>query len=1000
MKQVKKFKLSKTHKLLIIMAAVLALLIGAYFIISAIADSKTPDEPEKTPPPQILDGEALYLNQAVAYPRLEEGQILSILVSNKEGTFDMTRWPDEKGCFWLGYDAGDGVEHMVQYIPPIVDAEGDFNYEDLYAIEMGDGYSRVYMLTYLCSALTTPYFTERIPVPKGDDPQSVKERSIILEEYGFTSGSVERVSFVYGNKDESGKISYEGTHSLVIGDRSLSGSGYYYMVDNRDYIYYTANNYFDYALMGFKSFVRGTLVAAGLAEDSTYEPYLTTDFKQWVNTLHKEDGSVITAGSKIVCDGEAIMPLNKGADYVPPSGSVADGYTYGGSEELVFDLDALRSHPDYERIKAILIGKEVGVYYDVNDPSANEKDRIYVTLINELIESYSKQINFGDKTSLTYSYTVTAIESVITPTGELMTEGTEVGEENLIKVTYYYSIDGKSATSLPRHAVIDLNTVGLPADAVSTLRGEKVGTLASPVTFDLVYTAENALTCEEALIISDIVAIYDAKGNDVDTVAENSYVVLRYYEIVEGVKSDKKQLTMSMADIEKDTKWDKLRAAIIGKGKGENMELKVYNNVYYYELLRDFGCYAINSIEYFVTSEIVASFRFCNASNRDPFYGESFYENTIDNKYKLYGLNASACEEVVKVLGGIGENSNSSDGLHGETVAVCLTHEVMDEYGLYAYEIYFELPRGLYDSTEGTEGDGEDVLSDFAWYDTLGFTLYISEEDYDDEGNKIRYVGSDMYDLVAKIPAEKLVFLKYGFVDFYARRNLVLMNVANLENVSLEFNMEDLYGDFNFDVNVKTVYQGYVNGKFTTSYEHFTGATAVDKFYVNASCSEDSVETELSKYLDKLSMDEVSVSALYNEVMGKGEELFVPGTIETVGVSNFKEAFELLQLTRYEGTLTEEEQQRAEGKEYIMKMQILIGGANSSSLYYTYEFYRVDDRKVMVSLYQTNADGSIKTTEVSDFYISTFSFKKLVNGFLGVLNAQEIDIEQGYPEEK
>ena len=993
MKQVKKFRLGKTGKMIVIMCSVLALLIAAYFIITAIANSRTPAPEEEKTPPELMAGEALYLNQTVAYPRLEEGKILSILVTNSEGTFDMTRWPDEKGCFWLGYDAGDGIEHMVQYIPPIVDAEGEFNYEDLYAVETGDGYGTIYMLTYLCSALTTPYFTERIPVPIGTDEASLKEKSIILEEYGFRSDKVNRISFVYG----TGTNGETATHSIVIGDRALSGSGYYYMVDNRDYIYYTANNYFDYALMGFNSFVRGTLVAAGLAEDSTYEPYLTTDFKQWVNTLHKEEGSVVVDLSNVVCKGEAVAPLNKGADYVPPAGDVADGYTYVPSNELVFDLEALRAHPDYERIKNILVGKTTGVYYDVNDSAASEQDKIAITLINDLLSSSSKRVEFGESESVTYTYTIIAVEAVITATEESNAPGTAVTEGSSVKVTYYYSIDGESATSLPRHAVIDLGAGGIPEGALAELKAATVGELSSYITFDIVYTKENSLVSEEALVISDIVVIYDAKGNNIDKIAEDSYVVLRYYDVVDGVKSETKQLTMSMADIAEDSKWKSLREAVIGLGKGEDLEIKVFNNVCYYEYFRDFYCYNIFSIEYFITSEIIASFRFCNASNRDPFYGESFYENTLDNKYKLYGLNASACEEVVKVLGGIGSNSNSSDGLHGETVAVGLTHTIMEKYGLYANEIYFELPRGLYDKTEGTEGDGEDVLSDFDWYGTLGFTLYVSDETYDVEGNKIRYVGSAMYDLVAKIPAENFVFLNYGFVDFYARRNLVLMNVVNLENISFEFNMEDVYGDYNFDVNVKKVYQGYVNGQFKTSFEYFEGATAVDKFYVNASCSEDAMETELSKYLEKLGMDEVSLSALYNEVMGGGEELFVPGSIETVGVSNFKEAFELLQLTRYEEVLTPEEQARAKDKEYIMRMQILIGGQNSSSLYYTYEFYRVDDRKIMVSLYQTNSDGSIKTTAVSDFYISTFSFKKVVGAFINVLNAKEIDIEQAYP---
>ena len=89
MKQVKKFRLGKTGKMIVIMCSVLALLIAAYFIITAIANSRTPAPEEEKTPPELMAGEALYLNQTVAYPRLEEGKILSILVTNSEGTFDM-----------------------------------------------------------------------------------------------------------------------------------------------------------------------------------------------------------------------------------------------------------------------------------------------------------------------------------------------------------------------------------------------------------------------------------------------------------------------------------------------------------------------------------------------------------------------------------------------------------------------------------------------------------------------------------------------------------------------------------------------------------------------------------------------------------------------------------------------------------------------------------------------------------------------------------------------
>ena len=66
--------------------------------------------------------------------------------------------------------------------------------------------------------------------------------------------------------------------------------------------------------------------------------------------------------------------------------------------------------------------------------------------------------------------------------------------------------------------------------------------------------------------------------------------------------------------------------------------------------------------------------------------------------------------------------------------------------------------------------------------------------------------------------------------------------------------------------------------------------------------------------------------------------------------------------------------------------------------YYTYDFYRIDDRRVMVSLYRSDADGNKIDTlgEVSDFYITTFAFKKLVNQYIGILNGEHVDESVSY----
>jgi hypothetical protein len=52
----------------------------------------------------------------------------------------------------------------------------------------------------------------------------------------------------------------------------------------------------------------------------------------------------------------------------------------------------------------------------------------------------------------------------------------------------------------------------------------------------------------------------------------------------------------------------------------------------------------------------------------------------------------------------------------------------------------------------------------------------------------------------------------------------------------------------------------------------------------------------------------------------------------------------------------------------------------------------------MVSLYRTDEDGNKidNGMEVSDFYITSFAFKKIVSNFVAVLNGEKIDGTIGY----
>ena len=995
--RLKKGKISKTQIILISLCAALAIFIALYFAISGIKTS-TGNNSEK---PDVLEeiGEVAYGSSSLTYKRVEEHEIQSIRVlyrndNNDTRTYDLLRI---NGDFILSYNNGEDTE-FVNYVPPIADSEGGFDFESLYAIEQNDGYGQIYMLTYLCNAIGTTYFHNRIPLPEDE-----AQRSNMMKLYGLDEENARYIYFEYERTDKDGKVTEEGSHLLLIGNQGATKHGYYFMVDNRDYVYYTQNNNFEYGLRGFEHLVRGTLVAAGLEMDTLYEPYYTSDFKLWANTMHKTDGEAILDGATVTTRGDFMQPLPQGTEK-----AITSGYYEKKDSVYTFDLNELKNHSDYERIKATLLSKVVGKYED--DGS------FYLTLLTSLNDTTIGLIDFKGKENVNYSYQIKAIESIIVGNNEITNVGAIVSEGALVKVSYELLIDGERVTyatgegedavTQPQtlHAVIDLSDKRAN-EVFGALVGKSIGAFASgeEPAFDVEYTKDNAVENNVAIYISTIFAIYDSEGNTRTKIDENSYVTLRYYTTVNGAKDEEKTLALDLAKVDAADSFYPIKQAIIGRGIENNMKLMAYERVNYYEYIRDFTCYKIEEIKHFTTGELVSAFRFVNPSKRDPYFGGSIFENTMNNEYSLYGVNGNACEAVIKVLGGIGDSSTISQGLTGETVAVGLTDFNMEKYGLYAYKLYFELPRGLVDDKDSSIGD----LLDFYSLGTLGFTLYISEAHYDDDV-PYRYVGCDMYDLVAKVPEEKLEFLNYSFTEFWAVGSLMFVDVVDVTSLEFDFNMTDVYGDFRFDLKQVSEYRNLSDGKRSEIQEPGDGRIELKGTKVNMYTSESSMntklkETLLSAYGDKLVMKgeyynkDYSAGNLYNWIHNGGEPIATnKATLDSYGDYQFLCAYEVLQLMQYQGILTKEEQQAArESGDCLTKMTISVHNSkNDTDESYTYEFHRVDDRRIMVTLYKESNPEAY----VSEFYISTFTFKKLVATFVGVANGAIIDQNIPYPE--
>ncbi len=951
-----KSKLSAA-KIATILAAVLVVAVAASLIIYfAAKDGGPADEKE---PPTPLEGEAVHYNYLIAYPTMEEKDIQYISVENDNGSFGMLR-PEKDGSFTLFYRDESGKVH--EFRPPVSEIDDNFEYDDLFAIEQGDGFNRIPKLTYLCMALQLPYFEERIAlIPE--------EREAQLDAYGLAEGEYETVRFTYLDKEGNQK-----SHTVKIGDKTVVGTGYYFTVDDREYVYAGFSQYTQYALAGFYSFVKPLLVSGGLAEDSVLSAYITANYYQWLGEMHKTEGEAVGEDSKVIVFADTILPAGAGEDFSESLVKPVGGYLRDGYSLMEFDLASYKGKTEYERLVKALSGKAVGDY--------TGKEFIFT------LTSKSLTLDFSKSDNLLYEYSVTAIESVIRESEELTAVGTPVGSDNLIKITYNLKINGISVGTEPLHAVLDLSDSALPVDFVSAARASSVGAVSLGFAFN--YTKDSAASGNVKYVISEIVGIYTSEGAAASKVSADSIVSYRYKLIVDGKWDGEEYLTMielGKSDTESDKK---LSAALIGKSVSRELDITVDEYTEYYEHLYDFLSYSVRRIDYFVSREMVSAFRFLNKSERDPYYGESIYENTLENKYSIYGLSNAVCQEVANILAGINEDTTQPpEGLSGtETVAVGITPEVMEKYGLYAHEIYYEIPRGIFT----IESDDLNEIVDYDWYDTVAFTLYISEEQEDGT----RYVGSELYDLVAKVDASKFVFLNYDFVNFWARREMMITDIEFIEELSFEAHLEDFSGGYDMQLDHKTVYWTSDNHRYTAKPEGIS-YSEFDEITVKVTPFGTLTPTKLTDYMQANSYDFVSLTEFYNMAVLGGGNNYV--RYDPFGTSNFKELIENIYFTSYSGVIPGEEQaQIVANSPMIFRMSFKL---SSSAWRYVYEFYRYDDNRVMVRVYQASYDSAThaytqKTTPVSDFYISTFSAKKIISNFRGVLNGVDIDKETAY----
>lgn len=968
----------------VIIASIILLVLIISVIVTNIVVGLIGEDDDGTVLP-VVDtaiGESIYAGRPIAYETFDTDQVQEVDVIYFENDKDegqllrnySIRRPSKYEEFEFYYTDTNGI--ATAYRPEMFYKDGT-SYTDFYASDGSSGYS-IYKITYLLVAISVLYFDEKMELPTDLD-----ERGKMLDRYGLASDERQSIHLSY--------IKGEGTvieHTVHIGNKTIDGQGYYFTVDDRDYIYSSLTTSFDYALDGFTSFLHSRLTAQGLPMDSSQEPYFTQEYKQWKNTVHndkdnKDDKTVF--GSKVIFSGsEEEYVYADYADIFNVDMKELDPGLYGFTGQFTIKLDSSAS----SKIRSILVGKPVGKL----------DESVSATLVGDT--------NWA-KLGATYEYSIKEIEAILTDGADITEEGTPVANARYIKVKYDYRISFVATstntiayTETDVRGVIDLEKIdtGIPEpinEMFKVLRGASVGVLseseAQAAKAELVYSEDTADKYGLKYVITDIDVIYEVDDNDKVTkygteVGENSVVNIRYALMhgTEVISSGKR--TVDLRNIDEDDGVDyKIKQALIGKLLGTNYAIEAYSDTIYREYISDYRTYTVDAIDYFITEELIASFEFVNASKRNPFYAESLFKNTLEDKNKIYALDSTATEYVVRVLGGISleSDSSTSEGLKGtETVAVGLTAKNMLKYGLYANTVYFELPRGI-------EGD-KLVDGDYKFLDTLGFTLYIS--DLQPDGS--RYIGSDMYDIIAKVDGTKFAFLDKSFVEYWARETLAAVSYEDIDAMDVEFFMSDFKGSYTFDVEHKTV---WIYGDETLTAPPASGeGQEYDQIRLNVKAHDISSasDTLYKRMLLESGKSELMLYSVYGKAMGvEGIPMFYR---DTYGGMNYKTLLSVMFNTYFTGRFaptdeSTEQKDTIKKENLLMRLSFVIDNDNFRDTYY-YEFYRADERRIMVRIYVHGESANA----VSDFYVSPLAFKKIVGGFKSLLNGQTVVEDEGF----
>lgn len=811
--------MKKKKLILLILLALAVVLTVLYFAVVRPIVNRSQNKTLE--PVALLPGEGYYKIQSetnqipVMFPPVDRSELYEIRILNKEQTYGFTHYlSNGKDYFTMWTEGaedanGDGKPDRTVYLPELARMNGNFDYTTLY-----DETSKIPMMIIAAGSVN---FKNRVYIRERDaaDPNDDEEYDRVLRRYGLSDDDHpvsyeitplmrdDRGNLMYYDADgnlyctdgdktapkywnaialKTSGYDYENTPTVDVTGKNLSvlgvgddqvirvyvgemlpdESGYYLRLDGRDVVYSTGTTTVGkivYQTLAY--YIQPRLAQA--VEDQNAELY-TPSFRIFTGTGEKSDA--ITPSDTVVFTSSY---ARKNAVLTDKSGALA----LGSSGALPADL------------VAGLVGKSVG----------DSIPLLYGTTAEPFWEITSSR-----KTE----YEIYSVAAIIRD-GEYLTDNAVVSEEDTVICTY--AADGRSAIGM-----IDLTTA--PEALANVIVGLAVGTdfdeprPSATVDFSDAPTFEEAIFQVQSIMAYATNAAFNAgltewdKSRKLETQTAKlpSSGSLGYVEITcsvkrNGVLAVYENVIVCLDGGNGSLALDQMATAIrLSDAESGNLVLGYRDDGVKTTVkmpadpFSSFVVYRDFKIEGVYGTDEVVGVAYVNDTERNIFYGGSAYEITSPADRTVYSVNN---DNLMNVLQEVFEEAKGSI-----TVAVGLTKENFDKYGLGAHVVYFEMPLGV------TYRDG--TTMDVGIRDRVGFHLYVSERQ---EGD-FYYVASDLYGIVvrASISDSDFSFVDWEFASMWVDDQMLLLNLTNVRDITFRINYDDLKETHGFAVSVNPSY--------------------------------------------------------------------------------------------------------------------------------------------------------------------------------------------------